>query len=220
MVNASTFQPFESVYRNYLAGLTPGFSRAYQAQNAPLAQLAYWSSPADAGYSPLMGTATQGVEGLNPFSQFLQGNMGTFGGTTTSAPGAGGEMVASTTPNPYSPMTSEQWRTRAGDVRGALEANPFGDLTGSTQDQIDEFTPEQIAQLRIQQRFGMGGGDTGQQLANQAALVNAAVTTQMPYALRRENAAILQRMFDQWQGSGATGNYLNQAQNVWSGFGI
>lgn len=205
MTTAATYQPFQSAYRNYLAGLAPGFGQAYQAQTAPLAQLAYWSAPAasgtgDWGYSPVSGTAT------NPFAQFLTGGMGTFG------TGAGGGAAG------YTPLNSGQWRQRAIDVQSALKANPFGNLTTATEDEIEAFTPEQMAQLRIQQRFGMGQGDTAQQLANQQALVNAAVQTYTPMALQGENAAILQRMYDTFLGSGSTDNYLSQMQNVWGGF--
>jgi len=201
MVTSASYMPFQSAYRNYLAGLPVGIGRAYQAQTAPLAQLAYWSAPATygqtGGYTPATGEAT------NPFATFLQGGLGTFG-----------------TDKGYSPMTSAQWQQRAQDVQTALQANPFGDLTGATEEEIKDFSPEEVAQLRIQERFGLGSGDTAQQLANQAALVNAAVSTATPVALRGENAAILQRMFDQWQGAGQTGNYLQNMANVWAGFGI
>ena len=56
------------------------------------------------------------------------------------------------------------------------------------------------------------------QLANQAVLANA------PMALRGETSGILQRMFDAWMGSDATGNYLQQAMTapggVWDRFKV
>ena len=186
MVTSSTYQPFESVYRNYLAGLASPFQRAFGAQTAPLAQLAYWTAPAATDYTAARGTET------NPFAQFLAGNMGATGGTTGTGYTPGG-------------MTSQDWQTRAGNVALNLGLAP----------------DDSVARETLVRRFGVGGDDPGGNLANQAALVNAAVLANTPMALRGETGAILQNMFDRWQSSAvADENYLANRQNVWDAFGL
>ena len=113
----------------------------------------------------------------------------------------------------YSPMTSAQWQQRAADVSSAL-----GGTAGTG------YTTEDVQ--RMQQRFGaVEGSDPAQVAARQAGIVNQAALARSPLALRGETQAILQRLFDQWAGSGQTGSYLDYAQgtdpgSVWKAFNI
>ena len=99
-MNASTFQPLQSVYRNYLSTLTDPFQRSYAAAAGPLAQLAYWAAPAQANYVAPTGAET------NPFASFLE--TGGLGGTA------------------FNPLTSSQWQQRAQDVQAAIAAGGAG----------------------------------------------------------------------------------------------
>ena len=100
MVTSATFQPLQSVYRNYLSTLTDPFQRSYAAAAGPLAQLAYWAAPAGTGY-----TAPTGAE-TNPFASFLE--TGGLGGTA------------------FNPLTSSQWQQAAQDVQAAIAAGGAG----------------------------------------------------------------------------------------------
>jgi hypothetical protein len=184
MVTSATYQPFESVYRNYLAGLASPFQRAMGEQTAPLAQLAYWTAPAASNYVAATGAGT------NPFASFLGGAMGGTGGATGTGYTPGG-------------MTSGDWQTRAANV--AL--------------QMGMDAGDDVAMGQLQRRFGIGEDPAGG-LANQAALVNAAVLANTPMALRGETGSILQNMFDRWQSAGNDQNYLANRQNVWDAFGL
>ena len=100
MVTPATFAPLDATYRNWLTtqlqGYTNPFEQQYRNMNAPLAQLAYYSAPADARYAPATGAGT------NPYGQFLSEGLGTMGG--------------------YSPLSSADWMARAQGVQTALGA--------------------------------------------------------------------------------------------------
>ena len=192
-VTSATFNPMESAYRYWLSqqfNPTQLFGRAAQATYGPMSEMAYWTG-AGLGYDPDTDL------GSNPYSQFL--NEGTGG---------------------YSPMTSAQWQTRAGDVSKALAAGA-GILPTTTAD----YTLEDVQ--RMQQRFGaVAGSDPAQVAARQAGIVNQAALSGTPLALRGETQAILQRLLDTWMGSAKKGSYLDYAQDptkggsVWRAFDL
>ena len=98
------------------------------------------------------------------------------------------------------PLSSDDWIARAQNVSSALGAGN----TGAT-----------AAQMRLQERFGSAGDqDPADASRNQMNLANAAIVSQTPMALRGETGRILQRLFDQWQTSDATGNYLDYATSM------
>jgi len=100
MVTPATFAPLDATYRNWLSGQLGGYTNPFQQQymnmNAPMAQLAYYTAPADTRYSPATGAAT------NPYGQFLSQGLGTMGG--------------------YAPLSAEDWIGRAQGVQTALGA--------------------------------------------------------------------------------------------------
>jgi hypothetical protein len=205
-ISASTFQPFESVYRQYLAGLAAPYARVGAAQQAPQAQMAYWTAPSAAGYQAPSGA------GVNPFRQFLGEGFGTNVG--------GGA---------YSPLTASQWMSRASNVQNMLGTTLDPSMIGA--EMVDpndpnamivnpNYDPTVTATATMQGRFGMGGEDPASAAANQARLVNQAVLAQTPMALRGETSGILQSLFDQWQGAGVPGSYLQNRQNIWGAFGL
>lgn len=218
MVTAATYQPFQSAYANWLSqqmggAITP-FNMAFQQMNQPAAQLAYWTAPAMQGYQAPTGAGT------NPFAQFLQGRLGTLGPEGLAYTPAVGdpELLGTAGYTPASgtawgaPLGSEAWQQRAMNVSNILE-NPY---TG---------TSPSLEEERIRSRFGTIGGRSPEDVANvQAQLANQAVLANAPMALRGETSGILQRMFDAWMGSDATGNYLQQAMTapggVWDRFKV
>ena len=98
MVTPATFAPLDATYRNWLSGQLGGYTNPFEQQymnmNAPLAQLAYYTAPAAAGYQAATGAAT------NPYGQFLSEGLGTMGG--------------------YAPLSAQDWMARAQGVQTAL----------------------------------------------------------------------------------------------------
>ena len=189
-LTSASMQPFESVYRNYLAGLANPFQRVLGAQTSPLAQLAYWSAPAASNYTAATGTGT------NPFATFLGGAMGGTGVLDDAGAAAG-----------YTPggMTSGDWQTRAANVALNLGITPdnnvaaetlqrrFGmggdDPTGSLANQASLVNAAVLANTPMALR-----GETGAILRN---MFDRWQTSAVP---------------DQ--------NYLSNRQNVWDAFGL
>ena len=230
-VSAATYQPFESVYRNYLAGLTAPYGRVAAAQQAPQAQMAYWTAPAAAGYQAPTGA------GVNPFQQFLDQGLGTYQtGATPEQIAAGGTFPGGETGltqmvnNPYSALSANEWMNRATNVQKMLGTTLNTSMIGAKMVDPDNptgpmianpnYDPTVTATATMQGRFGMGGEDPAAAAANQARLVNQAVLAQTPMALRGETQGILQSLFDQWQGAGLPGSYLQNRQNIWGAFGL
>lgn len=191
MVSSLTYQPMDSVYRNYLMGIANPYQRAYERAVSPFAQLAMMSTP---GY--MLG---QGGEAANPFASFLASDM--WGPAVPSVPTGGQATGAAPTGNVFG--GSQNWRDRAGAVASALDRYNLG--TGTASD------------IGLGLDFGMGeeGG-----AANQQRLVDAAVLSNTPLAMRGQTQQILNQLFDRWMGEGQSGNYLQNRQNVWNQFGI
>ena len=108
----------------------------------------------------------------------------------------------------FSPLNSTGFAQRAMDVQSILNRPVTdGNLTGD--------------ELRIQERFG-----TGEDAANrQRRLAEAAVVTQMPFALRGETQNILNRLYNQYITGQNPESYLSMAMgagddSLWNRFNV
>lgn len=107
----------------------------------------------------------------------------------------------------FTPLNSMGFAQRAMDVQNILNRPVTDNLTGD--------------ELRIQERFG-----TGEDAANrQRRLAEAAVLTNMPFALRGETQNILNRLYNQYITGQSPESYLSMAMgegddSLWNRFNV
>ena len=171
--NTGAFAPMGATYSDWLqsqlGAQTSPWAQQYAQTFAPWAQLQYMASGQVPGNINTTGAANPYTG--NPFGSYLS---------------EGG----------FNPADQAGWTGLAGNVLGALKADP----TGASEQQ-----------LRLQERFGTAEQAGGRQ----AALAAAPIVSNTPFALRGETQNILNRLYDRWlvrnPESGAGTGYLEQA---------